>query len=72
MFDVPANKVLFMVPFADEAEIDLKSGFLMLPQAIPQAPQAVSPTTTLPHGLPAGIDHSLEASANRPDAVSVS
>jgi hypothetical protein len=34
-FEVAVNKVRFKVPLADD-EIDLESGFLMLPQAIPQ------------------------------------
>ena len=46
-FEVAVNKVRFKVPLTDD-EIDLESGFLMLPQAIPQPPPAIGPGTVVP------------------------
>jgi hypothetical protein len=51
-FEVAANKVRFKMPVTDDEEIDLESGFLMLPQTIPQAAPPIGPTTTVPPGLP--------------------
>jgi hypothetical protein len=46
-FEVALAKIRFMVPVAED-EIDLESGFLMVPQSIPQATATVEtgPTTT--------------------------
>jgi hypothetical protein len=50
-FEVAVNKVRFKVPLADD-EIDLESGFLMLPQAIPQPPPLIGPGPVVPGGSP--------------------
>lgn len=41
-YEVAVNKVRFKVPIADD-EIDLESGFLMMPQAIPQPAPVIDP-----------------------------
>jgi hypothetical protein len=48
-FQVASTKVRFKAAVSDD-EIDLESGFLMLPQAIPQPATGVGPTTVLPGG----------------------
>jgi hypothetical protein len=49
-FEVPVSKVRFKTTVAED-EIDLESGFLMLPQAIPQAaPTGPEPTLVVPGG----------------------
>lgn len=48
-FEVAVNKVRFKVPLADD-EIDLESGFLMMPQAIPQPAPVIDPGTVVPGG----------------------
>ena len=57
-FDVAVNKVRFKVAVADD-EIDLDSGFLMMPQAIPQAtetePPIVVPGGETPIPGPGGV-----------------
>src|SRR5207249_8254892 len=48
-FEVAGNKVRFKLPLADD-EIDLESGFLMLPRAIPQHVQLIGPDTPIQDG----------------------
>jgi hypothetical protein len=48
-FQVASTKVRFKIAVSED-EIDLESGFLMLPQAIPQPPMGVGPTTVVPGG----------------------
>jgi len=48
-FEVAVNMVRFKVPLADD-EIDLESGFLMLPQAIPKPSPVIGPGTVGPGG----------------------
>jgi hypothetical protein len=69
-FEVAVNKVRFRVPLADD-EIDLESGFLMMPQAIPQPPPTVGPGAVVPGGtgqapLPPGIVPPLPPGSSKP------
>ncbi len=68
-YQVPMAKVRFDTGVADD-EIDLESGFILMPQSIPQSAPAASPGTTPTPGQPTEGPASPTNPATEPEKIS--